>query len=66
MQVEPHKFIEILWMKKLTFDEQSLTNSDLQEIFGHCLFHEILNKVALLWSKLSTSEPSISPEESAE
>jgi hypothetical protein len=52
-------------MKKLTFDEQSLTNSDLQEIFGHCLFHEILNKVALLWSKLSTSEPSISPEESA-
>lgn len=52
-------------MKKLTFDEQSLTNSNLQEMFGHCLFPEILNKVALLWPKLSTSEPRVSPEESA-
>lgn len=46
-------------MKKLIFDENDLTNGALQEMLGHCLFDKILDKVALLWPKLSTSETNV-------
>lgn len=54
--------IEMLWIKRFTFDGSSLTYGELQGLLATCLCHRLLEKVALHWQNLTTSKTNVSPE----